>query len=218
MIKIIIADNETIFRESLKFLVEQTNEIQVVACAINGQEALELCGKYLPDVVLMDLSMPICNGIEGTKLIKAQHKDIKILILTTMGDSKSVTEAVKYGADGYLLKDIRPDELILAIKSCTAGMKCMYGETLDTAVNNSSHSNDEPEWGPSSYKTFNLLENEINIIKHIVDGKTNKHIACELDITEGGVKNIITRILKKLNLHDRVQIVTFAIRNNILEL
>jgi DNA-binding NarL/FixJ family response regulator len=215
MIKVIIIDDQVLLRESIKFIVEQDSDIKVVALGNNGKEALDLCDEHVPDVVLMDIMMPHCDGVEGTKLIKAKYRTIKVIILTTFNDEENIANALKNGADGYVLKDIRPDELILAVKSVFKGLSIMHHSALNTVTR---QINPEKERTPAKEPTIdiNLTDRELSIIRHIVDGKSNKEIAALIYITEGSVKNIITTILEKLSLKDRTQLAVFAVKNNII--
>src|SRR5690554_2342466 len=126
MIKVLIVDDQIILRESLKFIIEQDKDINVIGLAGNGKEAFSLCEQLNPDVVLMDIMMPKCDGVEGTRLIKSKYKEIKVIILTTFNDEGNVTRAIKNGADGYVLKDISPDQLILTVKSVFKGYSIMH--------------------------------------------------------------------------------------------
>ena len=215
MIKVIIVDDQVILRESLKYIIEQDAEIQVLGFAGNGREALKLCDEVLPDVVLMDIMMPGSTGIEGTRLIKEKYRSIKVLVLTTFNDDENITKALQNGADGYVLKDIKPDELILAVKSIAKGLSIINKNALHSVVNSIEKVN-----SGDSVKTkeleINLTEREIAIVGMIVDGKNNKEIAQDLHYTEGSVKNAITGILAKLNLKDRTQLAVFAVKNNLV--
>jgi len=126
MIKVVIAEDHEIVREGLKSLIEQDNEIKVIGCASDGKEAFTLCKKLLPDIVLMDLDMPGCGGVEGTKLIKSEFPFIKILVLSSFSDGDNVYAALKNGAEGYVHKDIKPTELIQLIKGVKGGMKIVH--------------------------------------------------------------------------------------------
>lgn len=213
MIRMIIVDDMVIFRESLKFIMEQDSEIKVIGCAGNGKEAADLCDKLEPDLVLMDLMMPEYDGVEGTKLIKSKSKNIKILILTTFNDSINVSNALRNGADGYILKEVKPDELIMAVKSVAKGFSILQRSAFDTVLGNLSQQEVLP---PRSEKQFDLTERERAIIGLIVDGKSNKEIAEVLCFAEGSIKNIITGILNKFNLKDRTMLAIFAVKNNIV--
>lgn len=216
MIKVLIVDDQVILRESLKFIVEQDPEINVVGLAGNGKEALEHCKELVPDVVLMDIMMPVCNGVEGTKLIKSQFRSIRVIILTTFNDDENISKAIKNGADGYVLKDIKPDELILAVKSVAKGFSIMHHTAMDSVAKQIDHESDANHHKQELKLDVNLTDRELSIIELIVDGKSNKEIAAKIFITEGSVKNIITNILEKLNLKDRTQLAVFAVKNNIV--
>ncbi|MCX7745516.1 MAG: response regulator transcription factor [Clostridia bacterium] len=215
MIRVIIVDDQVILRESLKFIVEQDDEIEVIGLAGDGNEALEMCGKLKPDVVLMDIMMPNCNGVEGTALIKNTYKDIKVLILTTFSDTENISSALKNGADGYVLKDIKPDELILAIKSVAQGLGVIHPNAFNTVVKQF----DTPGIkvvNPLNSIDLGLSSKDIDIIRLIVGGKNNKEIATELFLSEGNIKNSVAAILDKLKLKDRTQLAVFAVKNNIV--
>lgn len=217
MINVIIADDQVILRESLKFIIEQDSDIKVVGLAGNGKEAYSLCEKLNPDAVLMDIMMPECDGIEGTKLIKSKYKSIKIIILTTFNDEQNVSEAIKNGADGYMLKDISPDELILAVKSVCKGFSIMHRSTLSTFAEGKENSNKKSTATIKCNElNIKLNKKELETLNLIVEGKSNKEIAKIMFLTEGTVKNTISQMLDKLDLKDRTQLAVFAIKNNIL--
>jgi len=211
MIKIIIVDDQNIIREGIKSLVQQDSEIEVVACAENGQDAFELCEKHNPDLVLMDLGMPICDGVEGTKLIKTKFPSIKVIILTTFNDDESIKKALQNGADGYILKDINPEELIFTVKSASMGIKIVHEDILSSLVGQIKVSSLS-----KSENKVHFTERELEIIRCIVDGMDNKEIANKLFISEGSVRNAISGIFQKLNLKDRVQIAVYAVKNDLV--
>jgi DNA-binding NarL/FixJ family response regulator len=221
MITVIIAEDQKLLRESFKNIIENNSDIKVVACATNGKEAYDLCKKYKPGVVLMDLSMPICNGTDATKLIKKDFPSIKVLILTASNDKADVTEAICNGADGYVLKNIGTEELILSIKSASLGLGIVDKDLLDPVVLNlSSESKENRKNGRITVDvsgiTVSLTEREISIVSMIVEGKDNKEIGSSLFIAEGTVKNIITEIISKLQLKDRTQLAVYAVRNELV--
>jgi DNA-binding NarL/FixJ family response regulator len=213
MIRMIIVDDMVIFRESLKFIMEEDSEIEVVGCAGNGKEAAELCEKFNPDLVLMDLMMPECDGVEGTRLIKSRSKSTKILILTTFNDSINVSNALRNGADGYVLKEVKPDELIIAVKSVAKGFSIMQRSAFDTVLGNL---NKNEASTIIKERQIDLTERERAIIGLIVDGKSNREIAEILSFAEGSIKNSISGILNKLNLKDRTMLAIFAVKNNLV--
>lgn len=214
MIRVVIADDQPVIRDGLKLIIEQDGEIKVIGCAGNGFEALELCESFQPDIVLMDIVMPRCDGVEGTRLIKERFKNINVIILTTFDDDDKISQALKNGADGYVLKDIESDELILTIKGITRGLRVMHKnayslvlkklETVDEAKKES----EKPDFG--------LAEKEIDIIRLIVFGKTNREIAASLHLAEGSVRNMISSILLKTRVKDRTQLAVFAVKNNVI--
>lgn len=221
MTTVIIAEDQKLLRESFKNIIENNSDIKVVASATNGKEAYDLCKKYKPDVVLMDLSMPICNGTEATKLIKTDFPSVKVLILTASNDKADVTEAIINGADGYVLKNIGTEELILSIKSTSLGLGIVDKDLLDPVVLNFSSENNTNKKNRSvtvevSGINVSLTERELSIVSMIVDGKDNKEIGASLFIAEGTVKNIITEIISKLQLKDRTQLAVYAVRNELV--
>jgi DNA-binding NarL/FixJ family response regulator len=216
MLRILLVDDSEILLQSLKIILEQDPELSVTGTAKNGIEALELCEKLSPDIVLMDIRMPVCNGVEGTKLIKEKYPSIKILILTTFDDQEYINEALQNGADGYVLKDISDQDLLAALKSTAKGFSIIQGtvfRTLKTQIKSAIKENPVSE----NDFTFQLSERERNIIGLLIDGFSNKQIASKLDISEGTVRNIISGILAKLKLNDRTQLAVFAIKSNLLE-
>lgn len=216
MIKVIIADDQPVIREGIKFIIEQDVEIEVAGCCGNGREAFELCEKLSPNMVLMDIVMPICNGVEGTRLIKEKFSTIKVLVLTTFNDEGNIAEALKNGADGYVLKDIESDELILTIKSIAKGLRVMHENVFGVMVRQLSNTEESPEIKEKPPLEVNLTERELEIVRLIVYGKNNKEIASNLYLSEGSVRNLISAILAKLNLKDRTQAAVFAVKNNLV--
>jgi len=214
--RVIIADDYRLLRESFKSIIENNSDIEVVACAANGAEAFDLCSEYKPDLLLMDIAMPICNGIEATKLIKAKYPEIKILILTASFDEINVTEALKTGADGYILKDVGKEELILSIQSTAIGLGIIQREILNTfATGNITNEYAKNKTIDRDGISITMTERQLKIIKMIVEGCDNKQISSSLFIAEGTVKNTISEIIAKLQLKDRTQLAVFAIKNNL---
>lgn len=219
MVKVLIADDQKLLRESFKTIIENHGEMNVVACAANGREAYELCGKCNPDVVLMDISMPVCNGTEATKLIKSDYPHVKVLIVTASDDEEDVSEAISNGANGYILKNVGTEELMLAIKSTYHGLQIMHKDVFKPATFNKNPK--EPLRTPNNKVIINdiqvlISDREVEIIRMIVEGKDNKEIGASLFIAEGTVKNTITTIISKLQLKDRTQLAVFAIKNHLV--
>lgn len=218
MTRVIIAEDQKLLRESFKNIIENNSDIKVIACATNGKEAYDLCREHKPDVILMDLSMPICNGTEATKLIKSEFPSVKVLILTASNDKADVTSAISNGADGYVLKDISTEELILSIKSTSLGLGIITKDILSPIVQNLGKENKKTKKKTVDIAGINisLTERELKIVAMIVDGKDNKEIGASLFIAEGTVKNIITEIISKLQLKDRTQLAVYAVKNGLV--
>lgn len=208
MLKLILVDDNKIFRDTLKFLIEKDPEIDVVSCADNGEDALELCSIFNPDVVLMDIMMSGCNGIEGTRIIKEGYPSTKIIMLTTFGDDDNISKALKNGADGYVLKEIDSKQLIFAIKSVACGLGIVQKNVL-SAISSQLKVSDIND-------NYDLNEKDLMIVRLIVDGKSNKEIADFLFFSNGSIRNSISNILEKLNLSDRTQLAVFALKNNLI--
>ena len=213
MTTVIIAEDQKLLRESFKNIIENNSDIKVIACAINGKEAYNLCKEFKPDVVLMDLYMPICNGTESTRLIKADFPSVKVLILTASNDKTDVANAIINGADGYILKDIGTEELILSIKSTSLGLGIITRDILNPIILNMSNKKKNVNIAGIN---ISLTERELKIVSLIVDGKDNKEIGAFLFIAEGTVKNIITEIMSKLQLKDRTQLAVYAVKNGLV--
>ncbi|MGL4991515.1 MAG: response regulator transcription factor [Sarcina sp.] len=208
-IKVLLVDDELLIREGLRMMLGTFSGIEIVGTAENGKKAVEFCTGNKIDVVLMDIRMPICDGVLGTRLIKEQFKDIKVLILTTFKDSEYIKEAFKFGAYGYLLKDSAPEVIYEAIRSAYNGNIVITHEMAEKII----QKEDDKAVNIADY---NLSQKEINIIDGIARGLTNKEISGELFLSEGTIKNNITNILSKLSLRDRTQIAIFAFKNKIV--
>ena len=216
--KIIIADDQRLLREGLKYILEASGILAEIVCAENGREAYTLCEQFNPDLILMDLAMPVCNGIEATKLIKANYPAIKILILTASNENIDIEKAIANGADGYLLKDIGKDELILSIKSTLKGLNIIPKELLSHIRhdNNDSHSTLHKTYIKVNNVDVVLTPRQLQILKMLVEGHTNRQISQFLFIAEGTVKNNISEIISKLQLKDRTQLAIFAIKHDLV--
>lgn len=210
-IKIAIIDDEKLIREGLKIILSTYDDIDVVAMGENGYEALEFCKSDEIDLVLMDIRMPLCDGVEGTKIIKNDFPDIKVLILTTFKDIEYIQEALKNGASGYLLKDSSYELIYEGIKAAITGNIVIHSEVATNILNFSPIETDINE----IYERYDLSNKECEIIKYIADGLSNKEIGEKLFLSEGTIKNNVSTILSKLGLRDRTQIVVFAFKNNL---
>jgi DNA-binding NarL/FixJ family response regulator len=215
-IKVMLVDDEKLVRTGMNMILSTYEDIEVISTAANGEEALMECRKGKPDVILMDVRMPKCDGVLGTKLIKKEFENIKILILTTFNDVEYIHEALKYGASGYLLKDTDYDLIYEGIKGCLKGNVVINPEVASKILNENINYNKKSNL--EDIKSNNgLNDKEINIIREVANGLSNKEIAESLFLSEGTIKNNISSILQKLSLRDRTQLTIFAFKNNIAE-
>lgn len=212
-IKILIVDDEKLIRDGLKIILSTYEDLEVVGLCEEGYEALEFCRENPVDIILMDIRMPKCDGVLGTRIIKEEFEDIKILILTTFSDMEYIQEALKYGASGYLLKDSSYDLIYEGIKAAIKGNIVVHPEIADKILSNIPRDRENMK----KVKKYNLTDREITIIKEIAKGLTNKEIGEKLYLSEGTIKNNISNILSKLHLRDRTQIAIFAFKNNLVE-
>ncbi len=218
MIRVLLVEDQEIVRRGLKTLLETQIDLQVVGEAENGQvavqqvEALEAMSNP-PDVVLMDIRMPVMNGVEATRLICQQFPGIKILVLTTFNDAQYIAEAIHYGAKGYLLKDTPAKELAEAIRSIHRGYTQFGPGILEKMVAQAptakSQIDDRSQPEPPS-GLLELTAREREILLEIASGASNREIAQNLFLSEGTVRNHISHILSRLNVRDRTQAALIA--------
>lgn len=209
--RVIICDDQAIVRDGLAMLLKLEKDIQVVGSAEDGDAALALADNERPDLILMDLKMPILNGVEATRQIKAKHPQVKVLVLTTYDDDQWVFDAIRAGASGYLLKDTRRDELVKAIRGTADGKTyvdpSVAGKILGQVSSHRSH--------PPSLITDKLTEREIGVLRLIAHGLSNADIASRLFLSEGTVRNHVSSILAKLGVSDRTQAAVIAIQSGL---
>jgi len=207
MIKVIIADDQEIVREGLKMILSLHEEIEIIGEASDGEELLKLIQMKKPEVVLMDIRMPIMNGIKATKLLKEKYSDIKIIILTTFNEDEYIFEGLKNGADGYLLKDSDSKEIINAIKSVMEGEKLLNPKVTVRVIHALNSMKMEKVDSEKEELLKILTPRELEVTKHVLKGKTNKDIARDLFVTEGTIKNYVSKILEKLELDSRSELI-----------
>ncbi|MEH7611205.1 response regulator transcription factor [Gottfriedia acidiceleris] len=212
-IKILIADDHHVVRRGLIFFLNTQDDIEVIGEASNGEEALRLVKELKPDIVIMDLAMPVLDGIEATKRIKIEGITVKVMILTSFYDQDHILPAIEAGAAGYYLKDSDPDELVSAIRKIHDGEKQFHSKVTTQLVSaltgKIETKNDE------SFQD-KLTKREMDVLKEITRGKSNKEIAASLFITEKTVKTHVSNILAKTQLQDRTQLALYAVRNGIM--
>lgn len=207
MIQILLVDDQYIIRQGLKTMLESNPDMQVIGEAENGQRAIDQIPLLQPDIVLMDIRMPIMDGVAATGAIAQLYPDLKILILTTFDDDEYVSKAMRLGAKGYLLKDTEPDELAMAIRAVIKG-HTQFGPGLFEKAIASTPSVHNPISPPS--ELAQLTPRELEVLKLIAAGSNNREIAEVLFLSENTVKNYVTNILSRLNLRDRTQAALFA--------
>ncbi|MNW26143.1 Transcriptional regulatory protein DegU [compost metagenome] len=208
MIQVMIVDDDPLICESMKMILGLNEHIQVTGTAANGLEAVSLVRSGVPaDVVLMDIRMPGCDGVEGTRLMKEVAPDSKVLILTTFDDDEFIIEALRNGARGYLLKNISPERIIQGIRTVHDGDMLIHPDIARKLTEllrtpSPAHHGQSMEWSTE----YGLTPTEDQVVALIAEGMTNKEIAQHLYLSEGTIKNYVTDILGKLHLRDRTQI------------
>lgn len=208
--KVEIVDDDVMVRDGLKMILDLEPDMEVVGVAGNGREAFDVCQSCSPDIILMDIRMPEVDGIQGTKLIKEHFKDVKILMLTTFKDDDYIKQAIKNGAEGYLLKNQSADVIIDAIRTLYKGsFVCEKGvmNSLKEMIENETKKNE------SFIDHIDLSGREKEILELIAQGLSNKEIGDVLFIGQGTVRNYVTSLLDKLQLRDRTQLAIFYLKS-----
>lgn len=221
-VRVLVVDDQQLMRDGIASLLSIQQGIEVVETAANGQEAIDRALELLPDVILMDIRMPVMDGITATEQIRRQVPSCQMLMLTTFDDEEYIVKALIAGASGYLLKDIPAHYLAQAIQLAHKGiyqLEPSIAGKLVGALSNSSPSPVRSNQGnpiPSTEDLPNLTEREIEVLRLIATGATNREIAEELVISEGTVKNHVSNILSCLGLRDRTQAAIYARDKNLL--
>jgi DNA-binding NarL/FixJ family response regulator len=205
VIRVLVADDHAVVRQGLKQLLSTFPEVELVGEAANGEEAVELCGERAPDVVLMDLEMPVADGIEATKRLQALHPDVAVVVLTSFSDRDRILQALDAGAVGYLLKDVEPEDLAKAIAAAAKGESPLDPRAARALV--SARRDAAPAEG--------LSEREREVLLMVVDGLANKQIAQRLSISEKTVKAHLTSVFRRIGVTDRTQAALWAERNGL---
>lgn len=211
-IRVLIVDDHQVVRKGLVFFFRTQKDLEIVGEAANGKEAIILANSLKPDIILMDLVMPEMDGIEATKLIKQQHPEIKIMMLTSFSDQDHVIPALEAGASGFQLKDIQPDELVTSLKKILSGENQLHPKATSHIVNNFSN-----RGKINKVLLEELTKRELDVLKEIAKGKSNKEIASSLFITEKTVKTHVSNVLAKLELADRTQAALYAVKHQLVE-
>jgi DNA-binding NarL/FixJ family response regulator len=212
-IRVLVADDQPMIRAGFRMLLAKEPDIEVVAEAGNGLEAVDQTARFRPTVVLMDIRMPELDGLEATRRIIAADDTARILILTTFDVDEYVYEALRAGASGFLLKDDPPEQLIAAIRTIAAGNALLSPAVTKRVIKQFTRT---PHPAPPQ-QLLDLTERELEMIRLIARGRSNAEIAEDLSMSETAVKIHITQLLRKLNLRDRVQAVVLAYETGLLE-
>ncbi len=217
-IRILIADDHELFRRGLRMVLEDEPDIEVAAEVGDGQSAVDVAAEEAPDVVVMDVRMPRLSGIEAATKIRDVLPATKILMLTISDEEDDLYEAIRAGANGYLLKEISIDEIGDAVRSVHAGQSLISPSMASKLLNEFAamiqREEDEKEQVPPP----RLTPREMEVLEHVAKGMNNREIAGALFISENTVKNHVRNILEKLHLHSRMEAVVYAVREKLLDL
>ncbi|GEM_PF-124519 len=216
-IRVLIVDDHAVVRQGLRTFIDLQEDMSVVGEGSDGLEAVDLAAQLKPDIILLDMVMPHMNGVEATQKILADNPSCRILILTSFGEDKMVFPAIRNGAQGYLLKDIQPDDLLKAIRSASLGNVQLHpdiAKKLMASVSSPGMQQEKtPDGSDSIAGTPQLTEREIEVLKYIARGLSNRDIAKEMVISEKTVKTHVSSILGKLGVEDRTQAAIWAVKN-----
>lgn len=217
VIRVLVVDDQRLVREGIASLLDIQEGVAVVGTAVDGQEAVEKATELSPDIVLMDVRMPVMDGIAAARQIRRQHPECQVLMLTTFDDEEYVIRSLQAGASGYLLKDIPAEDLAQAIRLTHAGIY-QLSPTVAGKLIGQLGAKAEPPAPPSAdvAATHNLTERELEVLRLIATGATNREIADQLVVSEGTVKNHVSSILSRLGLRDRIQAALYAHQHDLI--
>jgi DNA-binding NarL/FixJ family response regulator len=209
MIKVLLVDDQKLVRQGIQMLLETESDIHVVGQAGDGEEALTLAEQLNPDVVLMDIRMPVMDGVAATQAFTEKHPTIGVIILTTFDDDEHIFEGLKAGARGYLLKDISSEEMAAAVRTVAGGEALIQPSITRKVLTEFSRLAAAPH-PKASQMVETLTERELDVLRALAEGLSNKEIAERLFITEGTVKNHVSNLIAKLEVRDRTQAILKA--------
>ncbi len=214
MIKVLIADDQELIRQSFSTILSVRDNIEVLDLCADGNEVLASVEKNIPDVILMDIRMPGMNGLTCTKIIKEKYPSIKIIVLTTF-DDEYIYQALKYGADSYLLKGVSLNELYQAIETVHVGGGVIHPDVAIKAMRMfSDMANGSGDIAEEIDDVPELSHNEWKIVEQVSKGLSNKEIAKELSFSEGTVRNYLSSVLEKMEMRDRTQLAIWGVQNH----
>ncbi|MBX5436427.1 MAG: response regulator transcription factor [Alicyclobacillaceae bacterium] len=211
-IRVLLVDDHALFRQGVAAILSKTDDIEVVGEAEHGKMAVELCRQLTPDIVLMDINMPVCDGLEATRQIKREQPNVKILILTVSDTEEMLFEAVKSGASGYVLKNANPAMVIDSVRRVSMGEPVIPGNLAMQIISEFSK---PAERTSQPAEVEELTEREIEVLRYLSAGATNRDIAQALFISENTVRNHVRNILEKLHLSNRVQAAAYAVQQGL---
>ncbi|PWW23188.1 LuxR family two component transcriptional regulator [Geodermatophilus normandii] len=203
-VRVLVVDDQALFREALVTLLGARPEVEVVGEAGDGHQALDRAAALRPDVVLMDLHMPVLDGIGATRRLRVEQPGVRVLALTTFDDDEDVFAALRAGALGYLLKDVSSDRLVEAVLSAARGESVLQPSVAAKVVARFAQLDDAPRERPQPL-VVPLSDRELDVLRLLADGRSNREIAGALFLAEGTVKNHVTNVLGKLGARDRTQ-------------
>ena len=204
-VRVLLVDDQALFREALAVLLSVADGVEVVGEAANGAEALARSAELRPDVVLMDIRMPVLDGIAATRRLRVEQPDVQVLALTTFDDDAEVFAALRAGAVGYLLKDVSSARLVEAVHAAARGESVLQPSVAAKVVARIASLPDEPAAPAAQPLVTPLSERELAVVRLLAQGRSNREIAGELFLAEGTVKNHVTNVLTKLDARDRTQ-------------
>ncbi|MEI7779303.1 MAG: response regulator transcription factor [Actinomycetes bacterium] len=214
-IRVLLVDDQPLFRTAIATLIESQDDLTVVGEAENGLIGVERAKELRPDLIVMDVEMPVMDGVEATRLIHEQVPDVKILMLTVSESEEHLFEAIKYGAHGYLLKDLRPDQLFDMIRGVMRGESPISPAVAGLLLNEFRGGKWSRTEAPTANAAPPITARELEILQHAAEGLSNKQIARRLSITEGTVKNHVHNALEKLHLDNRIQAASYILRQGL---
>ena len=214
-VKVLIADDHALMREGLRKILSIEENIVVVGEAENGDQAIHLAFSLNPDIILMDINMPVANGIEATRTIKRERPEIGVIALTIHDQEEYLFELIKAGVSGYILKDIRPGLLIQTILGVANGESFIPSSMTSRIF---AEFNRLYSLSPRNTNTQGLTKREIDVLRLVANGENNRSIAKKLFISEKTVKNHLTSIFQKLGVGDRTQAAIHAVKSKIVDL
>jgi DNA-binding NarL/FixJ family response regulator len=205
-VRVLLVDDQALFREALAVLLDARTDVEVVGEAANGDEALRSASELRPDVVLMDLRMPVLNGIAATRRLRAEQPDVRVIALTTFDDDEEVFAALRAGAIGYLLKDVSSLRLVEAILAAARDESVLQPSVAAKVVARVAQlpTDRDPAPRPDPL-VVSLSGRELDVLRQLAQGRSNREIAAALFLAEGTVKNHVTNVLAKLSARDRTQ-------------